>query len=248
MRRQQIRVRSENRKTQTGRLMGCSALLAFVIPLGSLLTGRALAPAMVVVFSGCSVLSPKPDRARFILLAATTPGGSNNGRLAANPNLPSLVIGLGPVQLPDYLDRPELVIRTSPNGFDLSETDRWAESLADNFRRVLANDLTELMGTANIVQYPWYAGTRLDYIAHVQVQRFEADTNHNAQLIAHWDLRTSRNDQLLVSREAQLSRPVTSLSGEAAAAALSADVAELAGLIASGIAQVQQQRLARGPS
>ena len=216
----------------------------FATLLRAFLEARVLALGAALVFSGCSVLSPKQDRTRFILLTPATAGASNRTHLAASPNLTTVAIGLGPVQLPGYLDRPELVIRTSPNGFELSEMSRWAEPLADNFRHVLANDLTNLLGTTNIVQYPWYPETRLDYIVHVEVQRFEADMTHNAQLIAHWDLRTPQSNQVLATREAQFSSPLTSLMGDAAAAALSQDVAALARQIASAIAQAEQRRIA----
>jgi uncharacterized protein len=239
------RVRQEHDIKRAARLMACFAVSASAAPLRSLLKVLILALAVVLVFSGCSMLPPKRDRARFIVLATTTPGGSNGAQLTAIPNLTPVTIGLGPVKLPGYLDRAELVIRTSPNGFDLSETNRWAEPLADNFRHVLANDLSNLLDTTNIVQYPWDPETRLDYIVHIQVQRFEPDTSGNAQLTARWDLRTPQSDQVLASREAQLSRPMTSLAGDAAAAALSEDVAELAGQIASAIVQAQQQRMAR---
>jgi uncharacterized lipoprotein YmbA len=146
--------------------------------------------------------------------------------------------------MPDYLDRPEMVIRTSPNGFELSETDRWAESLSDNFRHVLANDLTNLLGTTNIVQYPWYPGTRLDYVVQVQVQRFEAGRNQTAEFMGRWDLKKPQSDQLLAGRDLHLSRPMTSLDGDAAAAELSHEIGELAQQIASAIVQVEQQGLA----
>jgi uncharacterized protein len=203
--------------------------------------------AAIVVFSGCSVLAPKQDRTRFIMLTSTTSGSLNNPRAAANPALTSAAIGLGPIQLPEYLDRPELLIRTSPNEFELSERDRWAEILTDNFRHVLANDLTNLLGTTNIVQYPWYPGTRLDYVVQIQVQHFEAGTNQTAELAAHWELRTPETEQMLASREAQFSRRLTSLTGDAAAAGLSEDVAALAAQISLTIVQAEQQHLARGP-
>jgi uncharacterized protein len=182
----------------------------------------------------------------LILLAPTTPSGSNRAQLAASPNVASLAIGLGPVQLPEYLDRPELVIRTSPNGLQLSETNRWAEPLTDDFRHILASDLANLLGTTNIVQYPWYSGTGLDYIVHVEVQRFEAGTNETAQLIAHWDLTTPQHDQVVAGRTAQISYPLSSLAGDTIAAALSKAEAELAAQIASTISQAEQQRLVRG--
>lgn len=226
---------------------GCEAtvraLVNLLCPLGSI---RAIMLA-TVVFGGCSMLAPKQDRTRFIVLTSTTPGSLNSPRSAANPALTSAAIGLGPIQLPEYLDRPELLIRTSPNEFELSERDRWAETLTENFRHVLANDLINLLGTTNIVQYPWYPGTRLDYVVQIQVQHFEARTNQTAELAAHWELRTPPTEQLLASREAQFSRRLTSLTGDAAAAGLSQDVAALATQIALTIMQAEQQRLARGP-
>jgi len=240
------RVRRADDSAQAARLTGCIAVRVFATLLCSIVEAPVLALGAALVFSGCSVLSPKQDRTRFILLASTTAAASNSAHLAASPNLTTVAIGLGPVRLPEYLDRPELVIRTSPNGFELSEMSRWAEPLVDNFRHVIANDLTNLLGTTNIVQYPWYPETRLDYIVHVEVQRFEADTSHNAQLIAHWELRTPQSNQVLASREAQFSSPLTSLTGDASAAALSQDVAELAGQIAFAIAQAEQRRMAIG--
>jgi uncharacterized lipoprotein YmbA len=232
---------------QAARLTGCCAVPVFETSPRSLLERPVLAFTIALVFAACSVLAPKQDRTHFIMLAPTTPSSSSRTPLRASPKLASVAIGLGPVQLPQYLDRPELVIRTSPNGFELSQTDRWAEPLGDNFCQVLANDLTNLLGTANIVKYPWYPGTRLDFIVHIQLQRFEADTNNNAELIGRWELRTPQADQSLAASDAQISRPLSSPAGDAAARALSQDVAELAGQIASAVAQSEQQRLARGP-
>jgi uncharacterized lipoprotein YmbA len=199
---------------------------------------------IVLVTSGCAALSPRQERTRFLLLVAASSGTAEG----ANSNPGSLTIGLGPIQLPEYLDRQELVVRTSPNGFNLSDTDRWAEPLADNFRHVLATDLRTQLGTGNILQYPWYPGTKLDYVVRLQVERFDADINNTAELIARWELRIPKNDQLLASRESQFSHPANSGTGDAIAAALSADVAALGQQIGSAIVQAQQERFARGES
>jgi len=210
----------------------------------SLIKAGVLALALALIIAGCTMLAPHQDRTRFIVLAPVPNGAANGAHPNEGQKLSSAAIGLGPIQLPEYLDRPEQVIRTSPNGFELSETDRWAEPLADNFRHVLASDLSELLGTSNIAQYPWNPGIRLDYIVHVQVQRFEADASQKAELAGRWDLRAPTN-QILASRDTQLSHPMPTLNGDATAAALSEDVAELAGQIASAITQLEQQRLAR---
>jgi uncharacterized protein len=211
---------------------------------GSLPWAWLFAVGIFFLFSSCTVLPPQPDRARFIMLTPATPAAFNHEKPSAG--LGSIAIGLGPVELPAYLDREELVMRTSPNGFELSETNRWAESLPDSFCKVLAADLSERLDNAALVQYPWDPETRLDYTVRVEIQNFEADTNQTASLVAHWEVRAAQGDQTISTREAQISRSLTSLSGDAVAAALSDSVAELAGQIASTIVQAQQQRVARG--
>ena len=42
------------------------------------------------------------------------------------------VIGVGPITLPKYLDRPQIVSRASRNQLALGEFDRWAEPLQEN--------------------------------------------------------------------------------------------------------------------
>jgi uncharacterized protein len=226
-------------------LVWLTSVRSLVISRWLLVKGPLVPLIIAIIFSACSMLSPRPDRTRFILLTPVTPGPSNGAVAAATPNQSSLAIGLGPVQFPEYLNRMELVTRTAPNAFELSDNDRWAEPLADNFRHVLASDLGTLLKTGNIVLYPWYAGTRLNYIVHIQVDRFDASTNDTAVLVARWDLRTPKNDEILVSREARVNHALKSLAGDEVAAGLSADLDEFAEQIASLITQIQQQHVAR---
>ncbi|MBW2259666.1 MAG: membrane integrity-associated transporter subunit PqiC, partial [Deltaproteobacteria bacterium] len=48
-----------------------------------------------------------------------------------------LAIAVGPVNFPDYLNRPQIVIRRSQNELELEEFHRWAGPLKENFSSVL---------------------------------------------------------------------------------------------------------------
>src|SRR6266540_6222252 len=61
------------------------------------------------------------------------------------------VIGVGPITLPKYLDRPQIVTRASRNQLTLGEFDRWAESLQENFSSVLVENLALLIPTDHIL-------------------------------------------------------------------------------------------------
>jgi len=225
--------------------MRCTAAGSFASFYRLPFKARIAAGAMILLVAGCTLLPPKQDETRFIVLSSVAMADSNASALTGGQKFaPKATIGLGPIRLPEYLDRPELVIRASPNSLDLSRTERWAEPLSDNLRHVLANNLTGLLGAINIMQFPWYPGTRLDFVVQVQVQRFEADTNRKAELNATWELRTGQSNQVLATRESQLTQLSTSLAGDAVAAALSKAVAELAEQIASAIVQAEQQRVA----
>ena len=39
------------------------------------------------------------------------------------------VIGLGPIRIPEYLNRPQMVVAITDNQYQLSEDHRWAERL-----------------------------------------------------------------------------------------------------------------------
>jgi len=49
--------------------------------------------------------------------------------------------GVGPVTLPPYLDRSQIVMSDRANELNLAEFDQWAESLQTNFTRVLGENL-----------------------------------------------------------------------------------------------------------
>ena len=54
----------------------------------------------------------------------------------------ALILGMGPVMLPDYLKRSELATRVEPDQVQFSDIDRWAEPLRNDFPRVLSEDLS----------------------------------------------------------------------------------------------------------
>jgi uncharacterized protein len=185
---------------------------------------------------GC--LSPRPDPSKFFVLA---PVGAAASPIApaglAASSIPT--IGLGPIKLPEYLDRDEVVTRVGPNRLQLSDLDRWAEPLDNNFKQVIAQDLTQSLGTHSITFYPWPGTTRVDYQVRIDVYRFETDPGANAQLVAHWQV-LDGSGKLLYANDSNLSAQAQ--PGEPVAAALSRTVDDLARQIASAIQSLPRRR------
>jgi uncharacterized protein len=195
------------------------------------------AAAVCFALAGCSLLpSPRPETSKFFVLTAkqdaaplTASGGSG------------LAIGVGPVRLPDYLDRTEIATRVAPNRIQYSDSDRWGGLLDESFRRVLAADLARSLGNPEIVQFPRFRPTGLDYRIEVDVQRFERDVNGSADLVARFTVRDGRSGKVLAANDSTISRPASG-GTDASVAALSANIAELSDQIASAVRDLESQR------
>jgi uncharacterized protein len=196
-----------------------------------------LVVAEALTASGC--FSPQPDPSKFFVLAPAGAAAANSIAPAGLSPSSSPIIGLGPIKLPEYLDRDEVVTRVGPNRLELSEKDRWAEPLSNNFRQVIAQDLTQSLGTHSIMFYPWVGTTHIDYQVRIEVYRFESDPNANAQLVAHWQV-LDGSGKLLYAGDSNLSEQAQ--PGEPVAAALSRTVERLAQQIASAIQSVPRRQ------
>jgi len=118
----------------------------------------------LMVLGGC--VRTKPSK--FYRLNAVS--GSGPGAQTIDTG-GELAIGVGPVKLPLYLDRPYILIRTSANEFDSSGFDRWTEPLKNNITNVLAENLSVLLATDRISVFPWTGSTELDYQVLVEHTR-----------------------------------------------------------------------------
>jgi uncharacterized lipoprotein YmbA len=199
----------------------------------------ALLAAACALASGCSsLLDPRPDTTRFYVLDPTA--GTEPALETLASDGPS--IGLGPVRIAEYLRRPEMVTRTGPAEIEPSDVDRWGEPLDQAVQRVLVRELSRALRTPRVVSYPWYRRTRPDYQVSVDILQFERDrSSDRAVLVARWDVRTLRGDELHLFRESRLSHDSGSDSTPDVVAALHDVLVEFAGELAKGVAALQQQ-------
>jgi uncharacterized lipoprotein YmbA len=192
---------------------------------------------------GCGTFSARPDPSRFFTLTAIAqPGaalvGNDSGSLAG------VSVGLGPIRLPSYLDREEIVTRVSANRIDFSEYDRWAEPLDASFTRVLAQNLSVLLHTDRLVFYPWELNRRPNYQVTVQVVRFESNDRGEVQLSARWEIFDISNNNRIPLRagESGITRQPTASSTDASVAALSEALGDLSREITSAMNAVDGQK------
>ena len=109
----------------------------------------------------------------------------------------------------------------------LSENDRWAEPLEENFTRVLSQNLSALLRPDRVIRYPWQSSQRPAYQLEIEVLRFELNASQEAQVLARWAVIGGSDRASLSVRESRLTRPVRGKSTEASVAALSEALGDL---------------------
>jgi uncharacterized protein len=172
-----------------------------------------------MALAGCGSLEPRPDPTRYFTLSPIRQAPEAQ---AKPPDGSAQVwLGLGPIRLPGYLDRQEIVVRSGENRFDVSEIDRWAEPLDENFARVVAQNLAVLLGTGRIVFYPWPRERMPKYQVAVEVFRFETNGARDAQLEARWAILDANSKKPLRTGDSRVIRTTQEKSTDGSVAALS---------------------------
>ncbi|MGH8610501.1 MAG: PqiC family protein [Gammaproteobacteria bacterium] len=153
-----------------------------------------LLPLLVPALNGC-FRNTAPIR--FYMLRPLTPAESPQAAIPRTDRGP--VIGLGPIRLSDYLDRPQIVTAVSEQEYRLAEDHRWAERLDQTLTRVMAENLSVLVPTERVVFHPWPHQQKVDAQVTVNIQEFHVDAAGQVRLAAQWAVR--RGDKMLVTRK-----------------------------------------------
>ena len=146
-----------------------------------------------------------------------------------------IVIGVFPVSMPDYLDRPQIVTRVSENELKLDEFSRWAEPLKDSFTRALVQNLSTILNSAKVVRTTQSTGSLMSLQVGVEVVQFDGTLGGDVVLIAKWGLFEQEGKKLLVGKRSSFKEPTGAATYEALVAAESRAVAALSREIAEAI-------------
>ena len=147
------------------------------------------------------------------------------------PSTPA-VVAVGPVILPDYIDRPQIVTRKSAYQLELAAYDQWAAPLYDMLPRVLVEDMGLRLPADRVVAFPQIGDASFDYRIAVDVSRFDVDATGAATLAARWQLYARSAPRALLVADDTLQRQIEGRGYDAYAASLSAVLADLGDRIA----------------
>lgn len=129
-----------------------------------------------------------------------------NVETTATGNSPAL--GIGPIEIPAYLDREKMVYALRGNQLQLADTANWAEPLDAGIGRVLALNLSGLLDTQNVRSFPWHPQRAPDYGIRINVLTLGASASE-ARLTTEWLVYRPASGEEVARRLSRLRRPVT---------------------------------------
>jgi uncharacterized lipoprotein YmbA len=116
---------------------------------------------------------------------------------AATSSTQNLRLGIVPVKIPEYLKKSQIVTRTGSSEITLAEFDRWAGSLDEDIGRVVAENLSLLLKTDKVLNFPWRRNVELDYTIELQVSRLEGALGGNVEFIVRWAIFDAGNNNVV---------------------------------------------------
>lgn len=144
----------------------------------SLLLG-SVALCLALVGSGCS----RSPRVTFYTLEP----GAKVEAPAAGQGAPAVVVG--PVTLPEVVDRPQLVVRSGANRVEILESHRWAEPLKSEIPRLVARNLGRQLGSDRVSSYQQQSGAGAEYRVLLDIVRLEAEPGAAVTVETAWTVR-----------------------------------------------------------
>jgi uncharacterized lipoprotein YmbA len=141
-----------------------------------------------------------------------------------------VTMSVAAVGLPKYLDRPQIVRRSSTVELGVAEFERWGEPLGFMVQRVLAEDLTRNLPPGSVVTTSRTLTGEETSSVEVDFSRFDEDADGTIVLEAQWRLR--RNGRPISSPQlVRISKITSDRAASATVKAMSEAIAELAAQI-----------------
>ncbi len=185
---------------------------------------------LLALLCGCGASAP----VHFFALS-----GGMSGQEAADSEGPCFSLGVGPVDIPAYLDRSSIVTQKGANQMHVADFDQWGEPLGDGLTRVLMENLSDLLCIRPIAAVPLPEGIRTDYQVAVQIRRFDGILGGQAWLRGTWSVLDAEG-RLISWKRCRLTEQVGGDDYGSLAAAMSSLAMELSRQIAVELKKVVQ--------
>lgn len=105
--------------------------------------------ALAAAAPACVSLKRTPEARFFVLRSLVEPPSPAEARS------PVILVGVLPVSVPGYVDRPQVVTWTAPGELRIDEFVRWGEPLDEGITRTLTENLDALLPEGQVIRSPF---------------------------------------------------------------------------------------------
>ena len=149
---------------------------------------------LAIVLTSCSSINGKTEEGlggtHFYSLTALQASSNNSS---------SLRIGVGPIEIPRLLNRPQIISRKNETEIKMAESHQWGGSFKEELIQAITDNLSSLQKTDNIEQYPWKFSFKPNYQVRIDIERFDGELGKDIVLKARWRLLKNKRE-ILVKR------------------------------------------------
>lgn len=152
--------------------------------LGLLMLGACRNPSPEVVFHTLSPIAPEME------------GPATTGK--------PLVLEVMPVQLPELLQRSQIVLLDGQDSHRLASTHRWGNTLEKDMQRVVIENLASILGNGTVVPYPSGEQVEAAYRISLDVQQCEGAPGGTLRFRATWMVTRPGTGRMILLRRVSL--------------------------------------------
>jgi len=153
-----------------------------------------------------SACSTSPTNNFYILTAnssanSVTKNAENNStsntKVDDENSVNKSVVGVGPITVPDYLQRSPIAYSMTNNHLIVSSVDQWSEPLDKAIGRVMAVNLSRLYPSRSTLTFPWRIESKPQFAIRISIIELNRQSVDQAVLEADWTLVDIKKRQVL---------------------------------------------------
>ncbi|MFZ5569288.1 MAG: PqiC family protein, partial [Thermodesulfobacteriota bacterium] len=121
-------------------------------------------------------------------------------------------VSIGPVTVPEILNRPQIVIRNPRSGLQISQFNRWTEPLKTEIAAILADNIAALCGSDRIIPYTRENLFQPEYRLVIHIILLEGKPPEEIRLEAVWSIRENKTGKTMRLGKSRFQEPLISES------------------------------------
>ncbi len=191
---------------------------------------------LIFVLSGCISVGSSPNP-RFYML-------KHLGEDAVTQRFnipPGKITVIGPVSIPQYLDRPQMVTQDDKGMMNIAQFDRWGESLDAEIARLIIENLNLMLPGGTFEVFPCNFAIPLNYQVIVGILQLDSNLKKDLLLVAQWSIIDADTRKMLFIKRTDLVQPINPHNYSGLADAFSKAVVSLSTEIAQNLSILANQ-------